>query len=139
MRSDDVGYTVKMIADKIKNSGDAELKHLGLTLMQSRVLSFLNAHGGQAAQKEICAYLAVSHPSTVGIISRMMQKGFLYVSVDPGDKRNNIVRLTEKAAGVARKLEAGIASQEKTLLRSLSASEVRAFKRILQVVYKNIE
>lgn len=72
-----IGYQFKIINDRIKARADADLKTHDLTLTQTRVLGFLAESGGQATQKEIEADLQVSHPTVVGIISRMEQKGFL--------------------------------------------------------------
>ena len=77
MPQKDIGYLIKNINDKLKVKADADLKHNKLTLAQSRVLTFLDSRGGQATQKEIEVYLEVSHPTVVGIISRMEQNGHL--------------------------------------------------------------
>ena len=77
-----IGYQFKIINDRIKARADADLKTHDLTLTQTRVLGFLAESGGQATQKEIEADLQVSHPTVVGIISRMEQKGFLCTWTD---------------------------------------------------------
>ena len=71
MPQKDVGYFIKNINDRLKVRADADLKSYNLTLAQSRVLAFLNNQGGSATQKEIEVFLEVSHPTVVGIVSRM--------------------------------------------------------------------
>ena len=105
MPQKDIGYLIKNINDKLKVKADADLKHSKLTLAQSRVLAFLDSRGGQATQKEIEVYLEVSHPTVVGIISRMAQNGHLKCWVDETDKRNKIVALTGQAKALGEEMK----------------------------------
>ena len=130
---------IKNINDKLKVKADADLKHNKLTLAQSRVLAFLDSRGGQATQKEIEVYLEVSHPTVVGIISRMEQNGHLRCWVDETDKRNKIVALTEQAEALGEEMEQRILANEKMLLASLSEADIKKLKRMLLIIYNNLE
>ena len=68
-----IGYFFKLIDNRLKANADAGLSKHGLTFAQSRILRFLAEHGGQATQKEIEDYAHVSHPTVVGIVTRMEQ------------------------------------------------------------------
>lgn len=138
MPQKDIGYLIKIINDKLKVKADADLKHSNLTLAQSRVLAFLDSRGGQATQKEIEFYLEVSHPTVVGIISRMEQNGHLR-KVDETDKRNKIVALTEQAKALGEEMEQRILANEKMLLASLSEADIKKLKQMLLVIYNNLE
>ena len=139
MPQNDIGYLIKNINDKLKVKADADLKHSNLTLAQSRVLAFLDRRGGQATQKEIEVYLEVSHPTVVGIISRMEQNGHLKCWVDETDKRNKIVALTEQAKALGKEMEQQILSNEKKLLASLSEDDIKKLKQMLLTMYNNLE
>ena len=139
MQEKDIGYLFKNINDKLKVKADADLKHSNLTLAQSRVLAFLDSRGGQATQKEIEVYLEVSHPTVVGIISRMEQNGHLQCWVDETDKRNKIVALTEQAKALGEEMEQRISANEKMLLASLSEADVKKLKQMLLTMYNNLE
>lgn len=139
MPQKDIGYLIKNINDKLKVKADADLKHSNLTLAQSRVLAFLDSRGGQATQKEIEVYLEVSHPTVVGIISRMEQNGHLQCWVDETDKRNKIVALTEQAKALGEEMEQRISANEKMLLASLSEADVKKLKQMLLTMYNNLE
>ena len=134
-----IGYQFKIINDRIKASADADLKTHDLTLTQTRVLGFLAESGGQATQKEIEADLQVSHPTVVGIISRMEQKGFLCTWTDPMDRRNKIVRLTDKAIKLDREIDATVAMQDEMLLRGLSEQQVDELRNCLARIVRNLE
>ena len=134
-----IGYQFKIINDRIKARADADLKTHDLTLTQTRVLGFLAESGGQATQKEIEADLQVSHPTVVGIISRMEQKGFLCTWTDPMDRRNKIVRLTDKAIKLDREIDATVAMQDEMLLRGLSEQQGDELRNCLARIVRNLE
>lgn len=139
MPQKDIGYLIKNINDRLKVKADADLKNSNLTLAQSRVLAFLASQGGQATQKEIEVFLEVSHPTVVGIISRMEQNGHLHCWVDEKDKRNKIVAWTEQAKALDDEMERRIAANEKRLLASLSEEEIKTLKQMLLTIYNNLE
>ncbi|MGM9521063.1 MAG: MarR family winged helix-turn-helix transcriptional regulator [Oscillospiraceae bacterium] len=139
MAKKDVGYFIKNINDKLKVKADADLRNYNLTLAQSRVLAFLNSRGGKATQKEIEVFLEVSHPTVVGIVSRMEQNGHVISWIDATDKRNKIVKLTEQAEAMGMDMEQNILANEKKMLASLSDEDIENLRRMLMVIYKNLE
>ena len=139
MPKKDVGYLIKNINDKMKARADADLSHFSLTLSQSRVLAFLHDKGGTSTQKEIEVFLDVAHPTVVGIVSRLEKNGHISTSIDPLDRRNKIVSLTESAIVMGDEMEHNIRENEKRMLGTLSEQEVDELKRMLSVIYKNLE
>ena len=139
MQKKDVGYLIKNINDKLKAKADADLKHYNLTFAQSRVLAFLNNKGGSATQKEIEVFLEVSHPTVVGIVSRMEQNGHVVAWIDETDKRNKIVKLTKQAEIMGKDMEQNLYNNEREMLTSLTPIEIEQLKRMLAVIYKNLE
>lgn len=139
MHSRDVGYLIKTINDKLKVRADRDLKSCGLTLAQSRVLTFLHSRGGQATQKEIEEFMEVSHPTVVGIVSRMEQSGYVTTWFDPKNKRNKMVQLTPQANLVGETLDSTIRAQETHLLRGLAPEQVAQLEQLLLVIYQNLD
>lgn len=139
MQKRDVGYLIKNINDKLKAKADADLKHYNLTLAQSRVFAFLHSNGGQATQKEIEVFLEVSHPTVVGIVSRMEQNGYVTSWIDEHDRRNKIVRLTKQAETLGMDMEHNIFANEQKMLSSLSDADIERLREMLLTIYKNLE
>ena len=135
----DIGYLSKNINDKLKAKADADLKQYNLTLAQSRVFAFLHTNGGQATQKEIEVFLEVSHPTVVGIVSRMEQNGHVTTWIDEQDKRNKIVKLTEQAKALGMDMEHDISANEQKMLSSLSDADIEHLREMLLTIYKNLE
>ena len=139
MPKKDIGHLIKNINDKLKVNADADLKHYNLTLAQSRVLAFLQSKGGSATQKEIEVFWEVSHPTVVGIVSRMEHNGYVITWIDKADKRNKIVKLTEQAEIIGQDMEQNILDNERKMLTSLTPTEIEQLRRMLAIIYKNLE
>lgn len=138
MPNKDVGYLIKSINDKLKAKADADLKRYELTFTQSRVFAFLHYNGGQATQKEIEVFLNVSHPTVVGIVSRMEQNGYVCCWRDD-DRRNKNVRLTQKAESLGVNMEQHMLENEKQLLAPLTAEEAEQLRQMLSRIYEHLE
>ena len=133
-----IGYQFKLISDKLKVHADADLKNQGLTLAQSRVLTFLNEQDGIATQKEIEDYLQVSHPTVVGLVSRMEQNELVETWFDPENRRNKMVRLTEKSKKLGEHMDEVTEQHDKALLNGLSEQEQAELNRMLNIILKNL-
>lgn len=139
MAKKDIGYLLKNINDKLKVRADADLGRYNLTLAQSRVFGFLNSRGGVATQKDIERFLEVSHPTVVGLVSRLEQRGYVVCRVDGEDRRNKIVALTEQARAIGQDMDRSIRETEAQLLAGLSGRDVKHLHRMLEKMYQNLD
>ncbi len=133
-----VGYLLKKVNDKLRTKADANLLEHGLTLSQSRILRFLGQKGGVATQKEIEAHLGVSHPTVVGLIARLKEKGFVQCTMDEKDRRNRIITITEKAISLEQEMCSMIDANEQRMLSSLSDQQILVLKSALETIYNNL-
>lgn len=99
----------------------------------------MDERGGEATQKEIKDFLEVTHPTVVGLVSRMEQNGFLTSWIDPEDRRNKIVKMTEKASNLMKQVKAEAIMHEEEILYSLSEEQRKELKEMLTVIYRNID
>ena len=76
------------------------------------MLKYIADSKTSVTQKSIGNYLNVSHPTVVGIISRMEKKGYLRSYTDDGDRRNKIVEMTGQAAQITREVQREVEAQE---------------------------
>lgn len=134
----DIGLLIKKLNDKIKASADASLKEYGITFSQTLIIEFLYNQGGQATQKEIEEHMRVSHPTVVGIISRLEKNGFVICFMEGKNRRKKIVRATDKALNMISIMHIETRKKEKELTKSLSDSEVTELRRMLTTLYKNL-
>lgn len=104
-----IGYLFKVITDKIKIKADADLKKHGLTITQTRVLTFLN------------------------------NNGFLITWLDPSDRRNKIVKLTDKSISVVKEIKSLIHLHDKKMLNTLTQEQIETLEETLKIICKNLD
>ena len=134
-----MGYLIKLISDKMRAQGDADLKEYDLTFSQVRILSYLHRYGPEATQKDIESYLDVAHPTVVGLVSRLEKNGFVECHQDISDRRNKVVRLTPRAEEIRGKVEAKRHQNEQQMLKEFTKEEQEELIRLLKRLYSNIE
>lgn len=139
MDLNDIGPILKRLNDKLKISATASLKEHGLTFSQAMVMDFVHSQGGQTTQKEIEEHMQVAHPTVVGIISRLEKNGFITCFMDETNRRSKIVRTTDKAMKMRNILYAESQEMERRFTKGLSESETAELRRMLGIIYKNIE
>lgn len=138
MDEKDIGRLIKSLNDKLKASADASLKELGLTFSQTLVIEFVCSRGGRATQKEIEEHLQVSHPTVVGIVSRLEKSGFITCFTDERDRRNKVVCAADKALDMLNVIRSGTRETEKRLTEGLSDKELKKLRSMLDRLYKNL-
>lgn len=114
------------------------LKEQDLTWAQSRLIGFLTRNGGERTQKEIENFLEVSHPTVVGIVSRMEQNGFVTCRTDQTDRRNKIVSLTEKSMDAGRTMWDMLKRQDEIMFSGFTAEERDRLDEYLLRIYDNL-
>lgn len=139
MNQKNAGYYLKRINDYIESDANRELEQYGLTCSQTRVLSFLlNRKDEVTIQKDIEDFFEIKHPTVIGILQRMEAKGFITSSVDPNDKRQRIITLTDMAFEVEKKIGDHVKDAEKRMGSGMTDEEIADLKLLLYKVYKNI-
>lgn len=129
---------MKCIEDKIRQMGDVVFSSYDLTGSQVGYMSYIRASGGSISQKELEIKANVSHPTIVGVVSRLQKKGFVTVHVDANDRRKRIIQLTDKAKDVTDELKKGQENLNDTLLNGISSEEIEELSRLLNIIYENV-
>ena len=137
MMKSDVGYLIKSINDKLTVKVDAELKQFNLTMSQCRVFLYLSSRGGQGTQKEIETFLGVSHPTVVGLVSRMEQNGYV-ICWPCEDGRNKYVKLTPQAEAIDKDMQRNQLENEEMLLAPLSPEDRERLRDLLLTVAEHL-
>lgn len=130
---------IKYISDKVRQKADNNLKDHNVTLSQVRVLNFLWRENGSCSQKQIEDFLQVSHPTVVGLVSRMEQSGYIQTSVSPDDKRNKIVTVTDSGMSLACELCRYMEDIDKRMLVGLTDEQQVQLADMLYIVVQNFE
>ena len=133
------GQLIRMISGRMKANVSASLRKKNLTMIQSSIIRYVEMKGGRTTQKDIEDYMNVSHPTIVGIITRMANNGFLKCCMDQSDKRQKIVELTDSARAVSKEIHTEIENAEKNMVRGLSTEEQNILLSLLERGYRNVD
>ncbi len=139
MKKKSIGGMIKYISDKVRQKADNNLKDHNVTLSQVRVPNFLWRENGSCSQKQIEDFLQVSHPTVVGLVSRMEQSGYIQTSVSPDDKRNKIVTVTDSGMSLACELCRYMEDIDKRMLVGLTDEQQAQLADMLYIVAQNFE
>jgi len=136
---DHIGFLIKTINDRIRQNADLAFSEFDLTGSQVNYLAYLTEQGGSASQKSIEDYFNVSHPTVIGIIFRMKEKGYVTVTTDEKDRRSRIVTMTQKAYDVKKELNLGRVAMNEAILQGFSGDEKEQLLSYLMRIQKNTE
>ncbi|MGW5672224.1 MarR family winged helix-turn-helix transcriptional regulator [Micromonospora sp. NPDC003776] len=98
-----------------------------------RVLAAL-AEFGPASQADLGRRCGIDRSDVVAVLNDLAAKQLVHRTPDPGDKRRNVVTLTEAGRRELRRLEETLGRVQDTLLAPLSAAERAELTRLLTVL-----
>lgn len=134
----EISYLLKLINDSFRSKVDTQLRSADMTVSQSRVLFFIRQSGGETTQKKIEEFLEVSHPTVVGLLSRLQKSGYIECGYDEKHGKNKIVRATEKAFNFSDEMENFFNINNEKLVEGLSEEEKTELQRLLTILYENV-
>lgn len=135
----EVSYMLKLINDNFRSKVDAQFKKYDMTASQGRVLNFIRHSGGLTTQKEIESFLEVSHPTVVGLISRMQKSGYIESGFDSEHGKNKTVRLTQKAIDFSNDMDEFFRKSNEALTENMNKEEKEELERLLCILYENVK
>lgn len=134
-----LGVKIKLINEKIKQHFNDQLKNNNLTLSQFWVLKYLQQHDRQkVSQKELAEAVQVTHPTMIGLIDRLEEKGMVLRDIDENDRRFRYIRLTDKGKQYLKESKQNAEAMDIALVKNFSSDEVEILKSLLDRVYENI-
>ena len=103
----------------------------GVTQTQFLLLASIRAYA-QCTMGTLARNLHVSMPTATGIVNRLVRAGYVQRMPQPKDRRQVVVRLTQKGQMFFRDFEAVIRRRWEEALVSLEPKELRAFHDVLR-------
>ena len=137
---DKVAILIKKAAlefDRISNQIFAEYD---LTASQYKVLKFLYAQSSGAARVvDLEKHYSMTHPTTLGLVDALEEKGFVTRIPNPNDARGKLVALTDKSYEMQNELLKVGSDIEDRLTSNLDADERVQLVDLLQKLLKTGE
>ena len=134
MQKEHLGYYFKKINEAFVSRRNKALKESGLTSSQMDFLVYLFRHG-DATQRELEVYFGLSHSTVIGIVQRLVEKGYVVVEKDNNDKRQRNLLLTEKACQMKKDAVKRREKDQKKFEKYMTKEEIRNLIEELKKVY----
>ena len=110
---------------------------LGLGTGQPKLSVYLAAHGA-CRQRELAQYFEVDPAAICRMLDSLEKGGFILRTAQEGDRRADVVQLTEKGAAASEAWRQCCAELEHEMLQGFSEQEVRQFSQYLSRAYHNL-
>jgi MarR family transcriptional regulator for hemolysin len=114
------------------------VEHLGINRYWY-VLSLIAAHDGRLTQKALAEKLGKDKSAMVNIIDFLTEKGYVYREVNPTDRREHLLKVTEKAGNAVPEIVAAFDAINKTVSTDVSLAEMEIFNRVLLKMEENLK
>lgn len=124
-------------AAKMKKKADEFFRPYGLTDVQFNVMMLLKHQGGEKgglAQAQLSDMMLVNRANITSLIDRMEKAELVQRTTPPGDRRFNIIVLTEKGRTLLDTVEAAYIAEVQRLVSSLKEPELQKLIESLQRV-----
>ena len=100
------------------------LQEINLTSAQYKIVKYLLLHKDEdVRQIDLENFYSLTHPTAIGLLDKLVEKGFVERKVNPKDGRSRIIKLTEMALSMKEELIEAGDRLERTMTRGLTADE----------------
>ena len=131
-----LGYLLKHAHLKLTALTDEALEPFGIDSKDFGTLRVL-AHREPASQLQVAQTLGIDRTTMVALLDALERKGIVRRHPDPGDRRRNVVELTEQGLTAFDGAQAVYAEAESAFLVKLSASAAGQFRRTLRTLLED--
>ncbi|MDE6592705.1 MAG: MarR family transcriptional regulator [Oscillospiraceae bacterium] len=88
---------------------------------------------------ELSKAVGLANTTLTSMLDRMEEAGLIKRFPDPGDRRKNLIALTDKARGLREKYEQVSQEMNEVYYKGFSEEEITLFESYLQRVLKNVK
>ena len=133
------GHLVRILHWCCDQTMTEALNKMDLTASQGRLMAFV-AHRGQQPTyaRDVEQALRLTHPTVSGLLSRLEQKGFVELKIDPNDRRSKKIVISEKGLACHERMQAVIMENESRIVRGFTEEEKALFFEFLQRAIDNV-
>lgn len=131
------GHKVNQLARNFTKKLNEKISPLGLYSSQWGIILYLYEKK-QCTQIELSQYLGVEAPTITRTLTRMEEMGWVIRS-EGKDKRERLIKLTEKAYEMFPKWHETAQNIEVEAIKNIDKDELEIFNNILEKMMKNLE
>ena len=135
-----LGFKFKLIHECFEKNLNEQLRGDDLTASQMSLLTYLfHNQDHDVSQKELCEGMCIKHPTVIGILDRLEDKGMIRREVNEENHKFRNVLLTQKALDLQMNVKRHHQKTESTLVKGMTADEIAKQRNILDKVYDNMK
>ena len=112
------------VSSAMISSLNNQLRPYRLTFQQFLILDYLSRKEDTVIGKDICQYLGISHPTSVGLMTRMRGKGFITMEISESDRRQTEIALTGEGYDVLKETQILVKDIEKKMSEQLQSKSI---------------
>ncbi len=128
--SETTGYTLCRIARKIHYQVDEIFKPYGITVEQWAALKTIEEKA-PLSQKQLSDSLEKNQNTVKALVTHLLAKGWITRHLDPSDKRNQLLTLTETGQQITKELSFLDEKANLAFLQTFTAEENETFSKLL--------
>ena len=128
--SETTGYTLCRIARKIHYQVDEIFKPYGITVEQWAALKTIEEKA-PLSQKQLSDSLEKNQNTVKALVTHLQSKGWITRHLDPSDKRNQLLTLTETGQQITQELSFLDEKANLAFLQTFTAEENETFSKLL--------
>lgn len=130
---------LKNSAKSWEKAADIELsERFGLSGAKWKIITILSIKEG-ITQKQIADMAFVEAPTLVPVIDKMESEGYVTRQADPGDRRNNLIFMTEKSKDIVDPIIDCILEIRNMGLDKILKKDMEIAKKVLEQISINTE
>jgi DNA-binding MarR family transcriptional regulator len=131
--ADHLGYLLKHVQLRFSGLAAAALAPTGVSGREAAVLRAADSPQ-PLAQGEIARRMGIDRTTMVALIDDLQERGLVQRRQDPGDRRRNVVELTDAGQDITRRAAQAGEQAERAFLSPLSADEAQQLKKALRAL-----
>jgi MarR family transcriptional regulator, transcriptional regulator for hemolysin len=132
------GRSLAVLAKTYFGALSKRLEHLEIERHYS-ILIFIEGASNGCTQQCICDCLKIDKVSMVGRLDYLIKKKYVKKMVNPSDRREHLIELTQKARNVLPEIHKAIDSLNKDAFKGLTKEQQKELYRFVHQVQSNLE
>lgn len=125
-----VHFLLGKALQRVNQTSKSKLSPYGVTPVQFALLRLMWKRDGQFGYA-LAEKLLLDSATITGILDRLEQNGFIERRVDPRDRRNKLVFLTDKGRSLETPLCKKMEEMNKEVMADFDGEEIQRFKKVL--------
>ena len=101
-------------------------------------LTYICYHDGKLTQKALANELGKDKSIIVNVIDTLSEEGFVYREINPADRREHLLKVTEKAKKAVPKIIEAFETLNKSITNEISDEEMKIFNAVLKKMSNNL-